>query len=86
MFSQVEQMKLERPNLDDQRYEEIVRTMGVAIFNELLVEVSIWSDFGLQKMSGKIPKVSPTSKQIQVENDKEHAWIGVADIMNITLL
>ncbi|NOU73449.1 hypothetical protein GC098_18825 [Paenibacillus sp. LMG 31458] len=86
MLSQIEQSKLDRPLLEEVKYEEIIRTMGVAIFNDLLVEVSIWSDYGLQKIIGKIPKVSPVTKQIQVENDEEYAWIGIEDIMDIILL
>lgn len=86
MIPLIEQSMLDRPMLNETKYEEIIRTMGVAIFSELLVEVSIWSDYGLQKIIGKIPKVSPVTKQIQVENDEEYAWIGIEDIMDIILL
>lgn len=75
-----------RPILDDQQYEENIRSLAVALFTENEAVVTVWGDEEDQTIQGRIIKLDKERKRIKIENEWEYSWIDFADVAGIRLL
>lgn len=71
---------------DEQAFESITRALGVALFTEKEVIVTVWSEEEDQSIRGKITKFDRTSRRFRVENAEEYSWISFHDVRSIDLI
>lgn len=75
-----------KPILDEQRIEELVRTIAVAVFAEQTVKIQLFDEYEYIYLYGKIDKIQPESKQLKIRADDSYEWVKLDDVMEIELI
>jgi hypothetical protein len=75
-----------KPTFDEQRIEEIIRVVAVAVFTEREVIAIIYGDYEDRVIIGKIDeKIDSINKRIKIVNDEGYEWIRLEDVIDLDI-
>ncbi len=75
-----------RPTLDEQRIEELVRTISVSIFTDKEVRIKLFEEYNDKEIVGKIEKITTESRQLKIGFKDTFEWIRLEDILEMELV
>lgn len=80
-----ESEKAIKPIITDVAKEEIIRTIAVAMFNELDAHVTYWGGDTTHFITGRITCLERATKRLKIETGSHNQWIAFEEIINVKL-
>lgn len=80
-----ERNKKEKPELDQQKLEDFVRTIGVSMFTEQPVRITVYGEYEDTIVVGKIDKILTETKTLKVGVEDSFEWIKLEDVLKMEI-
>jgi hypothetical protein len=78
--------KKHQPILDEQRINELVRTISVSLFTEKPVRVQIFGEIEDRELTGKIDKIATDTRHIKIDFENSFEWIKLEDVLEMEIV
>lgn len=78
-----ETLRREKPTLDDQKQEEMERTLVLSLRNHVRVTIVLFDPFEDIRLSGFITSIHAHTREIKLQWAEEWKWIALDNIVEV---
>jgi hypothetical protein len=75
--------KREKPELDEQAQEEVVRAIGVSMWLSLPMTFTLYDEMADYELTGVAVKIDQLNRMVKVCTEEDETWIKFNDIVRV---